>query len=513
MRVKVNFKSYDQDQTMLFPPSLSDFIALDHPVRTISKVIDGIQIDSIIAKYNHTGARAYHPKMMLKLLIYAYLCNLYSSRKIEQAASENVHFMWISGMQKPDHNTIARFRSSRLKGVLKEVFSQVVLLLVESGHIDLQSIYVDGTKIEANANKFSFVWGKAIQKNIQRMKERLDELWDYTEQVAREDMANVSKPDLTNIDPEKVEQTITTINEALQDKKIDKKKRQQLNYAKKNYVNNLIKNEEKLEKLGERNSYSKTDKDATFMRMKDDYMKNGQLKPGYNLQFSTQNQFIINYSNHHNPTDTKTFIPHLEQILEMYPGKIENVCADSGYGSEENYNFLEANNLTPFVKYNYFHKEQKKGNKAYSDFHPNNLFYNTNADVYYCPMGQPMKLQYIKTEKSDTRYQKKTHVYQARNCDSCPLRSSCHKAKGNRTIQVNHRLNQLRNKARELLTSEEGIKHRSQRPVDVEAAFGNLKQNKGFKRFLLRGHEKIEVETGLLSLAINLKKMNAIKVA
>lgn len=209
---------------MLFPPSLSDFIPMDHPVRTISKVIDGIQIDSIIAKYSHTGAKAYHPKMMLKLLVYAYLCNIYSSRKIEQAASENVHFMWISGMQKPDHNTIARFRSSRLKGVLKEVFSQVVLLLVESGHIDLQSIYVDGTKIEANANKFSFVWGKAIQKNIQRMKERLDELWDYTEQVAREDMANVSKPDLTNIDPEKVEQTITTINAALQDKKINKKK-------------------------------------------------------------------------------------------------------------------------------------------------------------------------------------------------------------------------------------------------------------------------------------------------
>ncbi len=249
------------------------------------------------------------------------------------------------------------------------------------------------------------------------------------------------------------------------------------------------------------------------MRMKDDYMKNGQLKPGYNLQFSTQNQFIINYSNHHNPTDTKTFIPHLEQILGMYPGKIENVCADSGYGSEENYNFLEANNLAPFVKYNYFHKEQKKGNKAYSDFHPNNLSYNTNADVYYCPMGQPMKLQDIKTEKSDAGYEKKTHVYQARNCDPCSLKGSCHKAKGNRTIQVNHRLNQLRNKAREMLTSEEGIKHRSQRPVDVEAAFGNLKQNKGFKRFLLRGHEKIEVETGLLSLAINLKKMNAIKVA
>lgn len=220
---KSHFKAYDQSQMMLFPPSLSELIPSDHPVRTISNVIDGIDIDNIIEKYSHSGAKAYHPKMMLKLLVYSYLCNIYSSRKIEQAASENIHFMWISGMQKPDHNTIARFRSSRLKGVLKEVFSQVVLLLVESGHIDLQSIYVDGTKIEANANKFSFVWGKAIQKNTQRMKDRLEEFWAYTEEVAKEDFSNVSKPDLDNINPEKVEQTIDSINNALRKKKIDKK--------------------------------------------------------------------------------------------------------------------------------------------------------------------------------------------------------------------------------------------------------------------------------------------------
>ena len=510
---KSPFKAYDQSQMMLFPPSLSELIPSDHPVHTISNVIDGIDIDNIIEKYSYSGAKAYHPKMMLKLLVYSYLCNIYSSRKIEQAASENIHFMWISGMQNPDHNTIARFRSSRLKGVLKEVFSQVVLLLVESGHIDLQSIYVDGTKIEANANKFSFVWGKAIQKNIQRMKDRLEDLWAYTEEVAKEDLSHVSKPDLDNINPEKVEQTIDSINSALRDKKIDKKKRQQLNYAKKNYVDNLRKNEEKLKVLEGRNSYSKTDNDATFMRMKDDYMKNGQLKPGYNLQFSTQNQFIVNYSIHHNPTDTKTFIPHLKEIIGLYPDKVENICADSGYGSEENYEFLKSESLTPFVKYNYFHKEQKKGDKAYSEFHPNNLHYNSELDVYYCPMGQQMSLQYIKTEKSDAGYKKKLHVYQAKNCNGCPVRGKCHKAQGNRIIQINHRLNQLRDEARSLLTSEEGIMHRSQRPVDVEASFGNLKANKGFKRFLLRGNEKVEIEIGLLALAINLKKMATTKVA
>lgn len=507
------FKDYSQDQLMLFPPSLSDLVPQEHPIRTINTVIDGINIDSIVCNYSYQGSKAYHPRMMLKLLVYSYLCNIYSSRKIEQATHENIHFMWLTGMEKPDHNTIARFRTSRLKGALKQVFSQVVLLLVDTGHVDLQSVYTDGTKIEANANKFSFVWGKAIQKNIGRMKERLDELWDYTEQVAKEDIANVVKPDLTDISPEKVDETIDLINGALDGKEIDKKKKQQLNYAKKNYAENLRKNKDKLEILEGRNSYSKTDTDATFMRMKDDYMRNGQLKPGYNLQFSTQNQFVVNYSIHNNPTDTLTYIPHLTEIKGLYPGFLKHACADSGYGSEENYEFLKEQELTPFVKYNYFHKEQQKGKNAYADFSVPNLFYNQQEDTYYCPMGQAMRLKCIKKEKSASGYAKTLHIYEAQNCTSCPLRGTCHKSKNNRTIQVNHRLNKLRNEAKDQLTSEEGLKHRSQRPVDVEAAFGNLKHNKGFKRFLLRGKENVTLEIGLLALAINLKKMHSKRAA
>lgn len=507
------FKDYDQDQMMLFPPSLSELVPKHHPVRTISNVIDGINIDSIISNYSYQGSKAYHPRMMLKLLVYSYLCNIYSSRKIEQAANENIHFMWLTGMEKPDHNTIARFRTSRLQGALKQVFSQVVLLLVDSGHIDLQTVYTDGTKIEANANKFSFVWGKAIQKNIVRMKERIDELWDYTEQVAKDDLSNTTKPDLTDITPEKVEQTIDIINDALKDKEVDKKKKQQLNYAKKNYANNLRKNKEKLDVLEGRNSYSKTDNDATFMRMKDDYMRNGQLKPGYNLQFSTQNQFVVNYSIHNNPTDTLTYIPHLNEIKGLYPNFLKSVCADSGYGSEENYEYLKEEKLTPFVKYNYFHKEQQKGSKAYAVFSPVNLFYNKEADTYYCPMGQAMPLKYTRKEKSASGYEKTVYIYEALNCDACPLRGGCHKSKHNRQIQVNHRLNELRSEARDYLTSEEGLKHRSQRPVDVEASFGNLKHNKGFRRFLLRGKKKVELEIGLLALAINLKKMHVLESA
>ena len=249
------------------------------------------------------------------------------------------------------------------------------------------------------------------------------------------------------------------------------------------------------------------------MRMKDDYMRNGQLKPGYNLQFSTQHQFVVNYSIHNNPTDTLTYIPHLKEINQLYPGYLKNTCADSGYGSEENYEFLKQESLTPFVKYNYFHKEQQKGSKAYTEFSPANLFYNEETDTYYCPMGQAMSLKCRRKEKSASGYEKTLHIYEAKNCNFCPLRGACHKSKHNRQIQVNHRLNELRNEAKELLTSDEGLKHRSQRPVDVEASFGNLKHNKNFKRFLLRGKEKVELEIGLLALAINLKKMHKMKSA
>lgn len=154
---RIKFKPYNQHQLMVLPPTFDDLIPAAHPVRVVSQVIDQINLDPLLRKYKGGGSSSYHPRMLLKVLVYGYLCNIYSSRKLESATSENIHFMWLSGMEKPDHNTINRFRSDRLKGVIKKVFTQVVLLLVDSGHIDLQKVYTDGTKIEANANRYTFV--------------------------------------------------------------------------------------------------------------------------------------------------------------------------------------------------------------------------------------------------------------------------------------------------------------------------------------------------------------------
>ena len=449
--------------------------------------------------------------MLLKVRIYAYLCNLYSSRKIEQALSENIHFMWLSGQNKPDHNTINDFRGKRLQEHFKPIFHQVVLLLVEQGIISLKDIFVDGTKIEANANRYTFVWGKSIKTSKTHIEKQLKELWSYVEKVYKDEQHIPNTPDFEQINAEQVAATIDKINEALQGKEIDKKVKQKLNYAKKNWPVNLAKYKKQETILQGRNSYSKTDNDATFMRMKDDHMQNGQLKPAYNIQASTNNQYLTNYTLAQTTADTTTLKEHVNNHIKNYDQTPETLTADAGYGSEENYTDLEDKEITAFVKYNYFHKEQldKKRGKI-NPFHSNELHYNREKDLYYCPMGQEMKN--IGTYKRDTKngFTQEIHRYQAQNCKGCALRSLCHKSKYNRIIERNYNLIRLKSKAKKLLNSEQGIAKRKQRCSDVEAVFGNIKQNMNFKRFMLRGIDKVNVEIGLIAMAHNLKKYSLV---
>jgi len=507
-RTKVVFKDYSPNQILLLPPSLEEMIDPNHPVRVVNQVIDSLDIDLLIRKFKGGGCSSYHPRLLLKLLVYGYLSNQYSSRKIEQATRQNIHFMWLSAMSYPDHNTINRFRSDRLNGVLKEIFSQVVLLLVEQGTITLKEAYLDGTKIEANANRYTFVWGRSISKSKERIKKQLDELWSYAESVAREELENNEPDNFERIDQESVLKTIESIDKALKGKQVDKKVKQKLNYARKNWPENLKKYEQQEKTLGKRNSYSKTDPDATFMRMKEDHMLNGQLKPGYNWQISTQNQYILGYTIHQSATDTNTLPMHLESLKANLGRMPETLVADAGYGSEENYEFLENNDVEAFVKYQYFHKEQCKKWKD-DPYRTDNLPYDANNDSYTCPMGQKMNFTGEKVRITDNGFSQVKKLYQAQDCNGCPVREACNKSKGNKKIEINPRLSYYKSIIRERLTSERGRKYRSQRPVDVEAVFGIIKGNRNYRKFLLRGLKKVEIEVGLLALSHNLSKIAA----
>lgn len=504
-RSNVKFKEYAQNQLMLIPPTLDEMVEPNHPVRIVNQVIDRIDIDPLFSKFKGGGTSSYHPRMLLKVLVFGYLSNIYSGRRMEAALKENIHFMWISGMNQPDHNTINRFRSERLKGILKQVFGQVVELLVAEGLVSLKEVYLDGTKIESKANRYTFVWGKSIKASKERIKKQLEELWRYTQNIAQEELKDPSSTTFEEIDAQKVTDTVNKINEALKDKPVSKKVSQKLKYAEKNWSKNLERYDEQEKILNGRNSYSKTDPDATFMRMKEDHMLNGQLKPGYNWQISTNDQFILHYSIHQTSTDTQTLPSHLQGFNALYGQMPDTVTADAGYGSESNYLYLAENFIRAFVKDNYFDKDQKGVDNKYP-FVSDKLFYNEQQDCYYCPMGQPMTNKGERKRTGKDGIERTYACYQAQNCVGCPLRGMCHKTSGNRVIEVNHQLRRLKNQARALLLSEEGIKHRKKRPCDVEPVFGNIKYNKGFKRFMLTGCDKVEIEAGLLSIAHNLKK-------
>jgi hypothetical protein len=240
--------------------------------------------------------------------------------------------------------------------------------------------------------------------------------------------------------------------------------------------------------------------------MKDDRMKNGQLKPAYNLQIATENQFFTHFDFFPNPTDFLTFIPFNKGFKERYKKMPEKEVADSGYGSEENYEFMQNNDIEAFVKYPLFHAEQKKKYKN-NAFLAQNLYYNAEKDYFVCPMGQHMEKVGNSTRKSENKYVSNTTFYQATNCTGCPLKCLCHKAEENRRIEINHKLNGYRQKARELLTSEEGLHHRSRRPIEPEAVFGQTKANKHYDRFRHFGLDKVKMDFAIFAIAFNIGKL------
>jgi hypothetical protein len=242
------------------------------------------------------------------------------------------------------------------------------------------------------------------------------------------------------------------------------------------------------------------------MRMKEDHMLNGQLKPGYNWQISTENQYVLGYTIHQTTNVTTTLQPHLESLKENLGKMPEVLVADAGYGSEENYEYLENNDVEAFIKYGLFHKERSKKWKK-DPYRTENLRYDEHNDYYVCPAGQQMTFIKEKTRITDNGYKQINRLYQAQNCQGCPLRVSCNKKNGNRTIEINQRLNRYKSIICDRLNCERSIKYRSQRPVDVEAVFGIIKGNRNYRRFLLRGMEKVEIEAGLLALAHNLNKL------
>jgi transposase len=418
---KVVFKKDKSNQLMLLPPDLGSFIPDNHLVRTVDKVINELKLSPLFETYKGGGTSSYSPRMLLKVLTYGYIEKTYTSRRIAKALKENIYFMWISGMSTPDFTTINNFRSKRLKESVDDVFSSVVEVMIKGGYIKAENLFIDGTKIEANANRYSYIWKKNVERHESMIKDRVKSLLSHIEELQKEEDAEYGSHNLEeyegNLTAEQIEKVVEEINQKIS--KWGKSKTATSDVKKiKKEVPKLKKYQKQKGMLGGRNSCSKTDNDATFFKMKEDHHGMSQLKPGYNVQIATENQFILGYGIYQKAADTSVFIPFMDRIKDQLHIPAKNVITDAGYGSEENYDYVVRNNIGNYIKYNNFDYEKTNEYKN-RNFISDRFVYNQEKDQYECPSGQVLDFAYIKKTKTENGYKSERIVYKSRCCEGC----------------------------------------------------------------------------------------------
>ena len=460
------------------------------PVRLTSAQLEELDYRKLYRAYSPRGRKtAADPRVMFKVMVYGYQCGIFSSRGMEESCQYRVDFMWLlEGENVPDHATFARFRK-RCASEIEDLFYQYVRLLEEQGETDHNTVFIDGTKLESAAGRYTFVWRKSVEKQLAKVKEKagfsaLPELEKYLAQAAN-GIAFVHGSGKRKSEEQRTWE------------KLD-----ELRCRWKEY-------EEKLAIMGEgRNSYSKTDTDTTFMRMKEDHMRNGQLKPGYNVQLAVNCEYITGVDVFSNRTDYGTLVPFLETLQREHGKKHDSVTADAGYERLGNYLFLESNGQMSFIKpANY---EQQKSAKYKRQLgRMENMTYDADEDCYICANGRKLPLRRECTELQNGR-EVTTAWYRCEDCKGCPLREKCCQAKDAeqpKELRVNKTLQELRTISQENITTERGIYLRLCRSIQVEGAFGLLKTDFGFRRFLTRGKANVRTELFLLALAFDLKKL------
>ena len=507
---KIVFKEDKRNQLLLLPPDIGSLIPENHLVRVVDEVINQVRLSPLLETYKGGGASSYSPRLMLKILIYSYIEKIYTNRRIEKALRENINLMWISGMSTPDYTTIHNFRSKRMKEAVEDVFGSIVEILIDGGYVKAENLFVDGTKIEANANRYSYIWRKNVERHESMTKERVKKLLSHIEQLQKEEDAEYGTHNLEelegHISAEKVEKLIDDINQKLSKGTKSKSATSDIRKLKNEYVPKLKKYEQQKDMLQQRNSCSKTDRDATFFRMKEDHLGMSQLKPAYNVQIATEDQFILGYGIYQKAADTSVFIPFIDKVKTQLKGVPRNIIADAGYGSEENYGYVKDNNIGNYIKYNNFDYEKTNEHKK-KIFLSDHFEYNKKQDQYICPSGQILDFNGIKKTKSESGYISKRRIYKSRCCDQCSYKNLCCKGKNNRTIEISPKLIKFKVRVKRNLESETGKKLRSQRGVDVESVFGQIKHNNQFRRFYTRGLKNVNTEWGIMSIAHNIKKM------
>lgn len=236
-------------------------------------------------------------------------------------------------------------------------------------------------------------------------------------------------------------------------------------------------------------------------------MRNGQLKPGYNVQIAVESEYIVGVGLFPNPTDTLTLIPFLERIQQGSKRKYENIIADSGYASEENYTYLEQQGQKAYIK-PADHGVRKKKKFKNDRYRIENMHYDEEKDCYICPNGKALNYAYDSHSKTASGYTVTQKNYVCESCSGCPHRDKCFKGQyENRKIGLSQVMAKQKEKAEQIIASDDGIILRMNRSIQVEGAFGVLKEDYAFRRFLTGGKHKTQTQFLLLSFAFNIQKL------
>ena len=501
------------------PLDVEILIPADDPVRLLSAFVEGMELSDLYQTYGKIKKNQATPRQLFKIMVYASMNRIYSSRDIETACHRDINFMYLlEGKPVPDHATFARFLSLHFAQCSKKTLAELSQLLYSLGEISGKTIFIDGTKIESAANKYTFVWKKAVTKHQARLFDKIlllvkecEELYGWRIVHHRKVSLHTLKRLRKKLYRLKREEGIVFVHGRGHRKTHLQRSLETLE----SYIEKLKEYDQKLHICGERNSYSKTDTDATFMRMKEDAMMNGQLKPAYNLQHGVDSEYVTWLDISPRPTDTRTLIPFLKDMGAYLPFKYQEIVADAGYESEENYLFLEGNDQLAYIKpQNY---EISKTRKYRQDIgRMENMEYDEGADCYHCKNGQVLTKQYEKHEKTASGYRRTVTVYRCSNCYGCPFKTKC--IKGNhcktpmedrqKVLYVSKKMKEKRQETLKRITSEYGTQLRMNRSIQAEGSFADIKEDMGFRRYLYRGKENVTAQSILLAIGYNMKKLH-----
>lgn len=514
-----NYTITQEFYQLKLPLNIDCIIPDNDSVRLLSQFVEEMDISKLHSTYFRIRKNSATPRQMLKIMLYAYMNRKYSARDIETACHRDINFMFLlEGAPAPDHATIARFRTMHFAPVSKDIFAGMSDILFETGEISGKNIFIDGTKIESCANKYTFVWKKAVTKNQAKLLNKLiDFVADcekqygikvvYHNEVALHHLKKLRKK-LYKI---KKEENVTFVHGIGRRKSPLQKTIEQLE----SHLDKLKEYTQKIYKCGERNSYSKTDLDATFMRMKEDAMRNGQLKPAYNLQHGVDAEYITWVTVGPEPTDTTTLIPFLKDMEDYLNFKYQNITADSGYESEENYLFIEENEQKAFIKpANY---EISKTRKYKTDIsRRENMIYNEEEDLYVCKAGKKLTITALRKSKSKTGYISEKTQYTCEDCSNCKFKKQCIKGNNSKVpfeertkrLEVSKLFQQKRNEDLARILTDEGCQLRMNRSIQAEGSFAVVKADMSFHRYLCRGKKNVLAESILLAIAHNINKLH-----